>query len=350
MADAQSRRTAVEIPWRTIFKVLAAAALVWLWLQLYQIALLLIVAVLLAVSLNPAVRRLEEHGWPRWAGALAISVALLMIVGGFFAVTWSSLSAQAQFAGQHFSALEQDIARRLPDWMRESVRPPDRGDVTSYLAPFAVRIAWSTVNALAYGVLGFVLMIYLLIEGRETREWLLAFVSSENRPKAERTVDECQRVIFAYAIGNAVTSLFAFAVTLTVLLLLRVPAALLLAVTAGLADFVPVVGFIVSAAPAIAIASTVSGTAALLVALAYTAYHAAENYYIGPRVYGEQLKLSNVAILIAFAVGAEIAGVIGALIALPVAAIYPTLERIWLREQVGETTVREHKAIASKAS
>jgi len=348
MADTQLRHTAVEIPWRTIFRILAAAVLVWLWFQLYQVVLLVVVAGLLAVTLNPAVRRLVQHGWPQWLAAVVVSVGLLSIVAGFLVITWSSLSEQARFAMQNISGIEQDVVKRLPAWMRNSVRPPSSGDVTSYLAPFALRIAQSTLSAIAYGLLGFILMLYLLIEGRETRDWLLAFVSASNRPKAEHTIDECERVIFAYAAGNALTSLFAFGVALTVLLVLKVPAALLLAVIAGLADFVPVVGFIVSAVPAILLASIVSPTTALLVATAYIAYHAIENYFVGPWVYGDQLKLSNVAILLAFAIGAEVAGVIGALIALPVAAIYPTIERIWLREQVGEKTVREHREIARK--
>ena len=70
-----------------------------------------------------------------------------------------------------------------------------------------------------------------------------------------------------------------------------------------------------------------------------------ENYLIAPRAYGDRLKLSNVAVVLAFVVGAEVAGVIGALIALPVAAIYPSIEKIWLRETLPEDTVREHKAI-----
>ena len=349
MPDAQARRTWIEVPWKTLFKILAACVLVWLWLQLYQVVLLVIVAVLLAVTLNPVVARLEQRKWPRWLAALSVSFALLAVVVGFFWMTWSSLSVQAKVVTQNLSSIEQDVLRQLPAWMRNNLKPPNGGDVTSYLAPYALRIAQSTMSAVAYGALGFVLMIYLLIEGRETRDWLLAFVSAEKRPKAVWTLDECERVIFAYAAGNALTSLFAFAVAFTVLLLLKVPAALLLAVIAGMADFVPVMGFIVSAVPAIVLGATVSPSTAVLVAIAYAAYHAIENYFVGPLVYGDQLKLSNVAILLAFAVGAEIAGVIGALIALPVAAIYPTIERIWLREQVGEKTVREHREISRKA-
>ena len=66
---------------------------------------------------------------------------------------------------------------------------------------------------------------------------------------------------------------------------------------------------------------------------------------ISPWAYGDRMKLSNLAVILAFVIGAQLAGVIGALIALPIAAIYPAIERIWLRQQVGEETVREHQAI-----
>jgi predicted PurR-regulated permease PerM len=86
----------------------------------------------------------------------------------------------------------------------------------------------------------------------------------------------------------------------------------------------------------------------LIVALLYVMYHFIENYLIAPRVYGGRLRLSNIAILMAFAIGAEIAGVIGAILALPIAAIYPTVERYWLQEQFGTDVVEEHAAVASE--
>src|SRR5207237_4085492 len=91
-------------------------------------------------------------------------------------------------------------------------------------------------------------------------------------------------------------------------------------------------------------ALTVSPGSAIVVAVCYVAYHLVENYWIAPRVYGDQLALSNVAVVLAFAVGAELAGVVGALIALPLAAVYPAVERIWLREELADT-VKEHAKI-----
>jgi predicted PurR-regulated permease PerM len=130
-----------------------------------------------------------------------------------------------------------------------------------------------------------------------------------------------------------------------VLAALHVPAALILGVLAGVLDLIPVLGFLVFMATAMVVAASVSMATALTVLLAYSVYHFFENYYLVPRVYGEQLRLSNVAVLLAFAVGAELGGVIGALMALPIAAAYPAVERIWLREYLAPDTVAEHARI-----
>jgi predicted PurR-regulated permease PerM len=166
----------------------------------------------------------------------------------------------------------------------------------------------------------------------------------------ETTAEECRRVISAYVAGNVATSVFATIFVLVALSILKVPAALLLAVLAGVFDFVPVLGFICSAGPAMLLALTVSGQTAVIVAILYAGYHAIENYFIAPRVYGEQLELSNVAVVLAFAIGAAVAGVVGAVIALPIAAIYPAIERIWLKEKLGADVVQEHRAIERKSA
>ena len=103
------------------------------------------------------------------------------------------------------------------------------------------RAAGSAVLVFA---LAFILMLYLLIEGRQTYHWLLAFVPRSRRSKVAQTAVESQRVIFGYVAGNVATSVFATVFALISLTLLHVPAALLLALLAGLGDFVPVVGFI----------------------------------------------------------------------------------------------------------
>ena len=130
--------------------------------------------------------------------------------------------------------------------------------------------------------------------------------------------------------------------------MLHVPAALVLGLLAGILDLIPVLGFLVFTGTAMLVAASVSAASALTVLMAYSAYHFVENYYLVPRVYGGQLRLSMVAVLLAFAVGGELGGVLGALIALPVAAAYPAVERIWLRDYLAADTVAEHVRIGER--
>jgi predicted PurR-regulated permease PerM len=126
---------------------------------------------------------------------------------------------------------------------------------------------------------------------------------------------------------------------------MNVPAALLLALLAGLSDFVPVVGFFLSAAPALVLGFAVSVPVGFAVAGFYVLYNAIETYYISPKVYGSRLQMSNLAVIGAFALGAELGGVVGALIALPLVAIYPVVEDMWLRDRLGPDVVGDHRRI-----
>ena len=348
MAETVRRRIAVDIRWKTIFKLFAAAALVWIWLTLAQLVLVLVVTVLLAVTLNPVVDWLEAHGWARWASAALIFAVLLVSLGAFGWLTWTSIADQAAFATSHITEFEHQLRDHLPSWLRRAMGVTGKEGVPSGLGAWVLRFGESAISAIVVSLLALILTLYLVVEAKATTEWLLAFVPKDKRSKAEQTIVAAQRVIFAYVAGNVLTSGMATVFVFTLLTVMKVPAALLLALVAGLFDFVPVIGFIASSIFAIAMALTVSASTAMIVAAIYLAYHLVENYLISPWAYGDRLKLSNVAVILAFAIGGELAGVIGALIALPVAAAYPAIERIWLRETLPEGTVAEHKAIETK--
>src|SRR5205814_9745422 len=95
------RRVAVVVPWPTILKILAALVLVWLWFKLVEVVLVPIVAVLLAVTLNPVVGWLERRGLPRRGAALTVGAALVGLVGGRLWLTGAWLSRQSRCATGH---------------------------------------------------------------------------------------------------------------------------------------------------------------------------------------------------------------------------------------------------------
>jgi predicted PurR-regulated permease PerM len=208
------------------------------------------------------------------------------------------------------------------------------------------------VRAFGAGIAGIavalIVTVYLLLDGRRTYQWLVAFVPAPNRPRVHATAMCAREVIAAYVRGNVITSVLCAAITWIVLAALHVPAALVLALLAGIFDFVPVVGFILSAAPAVLLAFVVSPIVALAVAIFYVLYNVVENYYIQPKVYGRELRLSDLAVIAAFLVGAELGGVLGAVIALPIAAMYPAVERIWFDRPGANDTADEHRRIQAQ--
>ena len=256
--------------------------------------------------------------------------------------SWVSLTDQARLIAHNL----QDFHGRLRTWfpMIDQLIP---GAADESARQYAIALGRSAINATGMLVVSLVLTVYLLVEWKPTLEWLIAFVPSQHRPKVRRTLDESRQSVFHYVTGNVVTSIITSVTTFAALLALKVPAALVLAIIAGVFDFVPVIGFVLSLGLTAMLAATVSLTTVLAVVGFYVGFNAVENYYITPKVYGRELELSNLAVLVAVAVGAEVGGVIGALLALPAAAIYPVIERIWLRQRLSSDTVELHDRLSA---
>jgi predicted PurR-regulated permease PerM len=345
----RDRRLSLHIPWSTLVKVIVAAALVAVLVRIWYILTLILIAIIVAVGLHPAVAWLQRRRWPRWVAA---SVVVFLLVGGivlFFGITWRSINGQAQDVGEHLQQMEQQILDHLPTTIA-MVLQRSAGLNPSTIATYAVTLGRSVLGAIGAFVLSSILVLYLLIEANQTYRWLRGFMPAELRPRFDRTASEARDVASAYIVANFVTSVLASIYTFAWLAILGVPAALVLAVLAFVCDFIPIVGFFISCIPAMVMAATKSGALALAMIPIYGLYHFLENYLIGPKIYGGRLRLSNVAILVAFAIGAELGGIVGALLAMPIAATYPTIEKLWLRDQLGDDVVAEHEAVRRRAS
>jgi predicted PurR-regulated permease PerM len=181
-----------------------------------------------------------------------------------------------------------------------------------------------------------------MADGQRALRWLVAFFRAEQRHRVSAGLAEIGARMVAYVGGQFLTSLL-FAVYVFVLLsILHVPMALLLAVLAGIFDVLPMIGIFLALAPAVLMGLTVSPQTALIIVGAYTGYHLLEDYFIVPKVYGNKLHLSTLAVLLAFTAGGMLAGVVGAVAALPFVAAYPALERLWLSRTLPPEAVEEH--------
>jgi predicted PurR-regulated permease PerM len=317
-----------------------------LWLSLWRLLMLVVMAIVLAISLDPIVDWLCRRKVPRALAAPLIVVLVAAVITSFFLIAGSSLASQAQFLGNQLQQAERTFWERAPAIIRNAMQhngllTPDATSIAGYV----VGAGRLLTGAIVVGVLALVLTIYLLIEGRTAYEWTVAYVPPDRRDRAHVTAQEAVRRIRGYVAGNVVTSSFAIVFVYVALTLLKVPGAMLLALLAGVFDFVPVLGFILSSVPAVVLGLGVSPLVGLVVAGLYVLYHLIENYYLGPKVYGGKLRLSHLAVILAFAVGAEVGGIVGAILALPVAAMYPVIEGIWLKDYLGRDAVETHRRI-----
>ena len=267
---------------------------------------------------------------------------MVLVLAGFVGVSGASLTQQAGELGHQLGEFRDTMLARLPPELQQGL---------SSLAPSAeslVGAGQAALGSIAGIGVALVVTVYLLLDGRRTYQWLVAFAPAASRPRVHKTAERAREVIAAYIRGNIITSVLAAIFTWIALATMQVPAALLLALLAGLLDVVPVIGFFISAAPAVVLGLAVSPMVGAGVALFYLLYNLVENYYIQPTVYGKELRLSDLAVIAAFLAGAELGGVLGAVIALPIAAMYPAAERIWFDRPGDTDTADEHQRVQAQ--
>jgi predicted PurR-regulated permease PerM len=333
----------IDISGRTIVRVLLVLALVWLWLQLWQWVLLLVVACYLAVGLDPVVTWLDAHGFRRRFAAPLLVLTIAAAGAAFVYIAGSSLTQQATLMGGRFDDVQRTIMEHTPDRLLDLL--PSNAQGGQQIGAYLMTLGQALVSGLLSIGVALVLTVYMLLDGRRTYEWLVAFAPETQRPRVRQTALEARKAILAYVRGNMVTSVLAGVCAYIAMRLLGVPAALLLALLTAVFDLLPVIGIVLSAVPAILLGLTVSVWTGVGVAIFHAAYNVVENYYITPKLYGRELRLSDLAVILALAIGAELAGVVGALVFLPIVALYPTVERIWLRDRIAPETVQDHRRI-----
>lgn len=335
----------LRIPFGTLVKVALFALLVAIAIKLWPVILMVIVAVLIAVLLHPVVVWLQRHRIRRGLAIGLVAIAMFALLGAFlFWVVPLMLTQIADFAKQLPAVVERlgNLAPRLTT----SFTAPTTAQVQKVAMRGLVGVRYA-VSGLTIVILILVISLYLLNEGAKVYEWLIAFASPENRTKLRQTGDDVCPIIFAYMRGQAITCCLCGGVALVTCLSLHIQAAVVLAVLAFLCDLVPVVGTIVMTIPAVSLAFLSAPWKAIVVLIVYVAYHLTESYWIIPRVYGHEMRLSTLTVLLAVTVGGVLQGAVGAVLVLPFVAAYPVVERIWLAHRLQRDTLARHRRIGA---
>lgn len=356
MSTQEPQRTEIVVPTTTILKLVAAAAIIWGGLQVWPELLLLYLSMILAIAIEPIVEWLDRHGLSR---GIAVAVCALFVLGAmtlFVVLVLPHTVAQLHEVIRKLPQLQQQIRQEiepqdptLKKWVASALAFPSDGDTVLKLSS-VLSVGSATVTGVMTTGVVFVLTLYFVIDGLRVYAWLLAYVPRKHRAKMAETVHEVCLVIRAYVRGQFVACGMFTLFCLILLTSFNVPAAIPLALFAGLCDVVPMIGIIIAVVPAAILALASSKLAALAIFAAYMLYHQFENYVIAPRVYGSRLRLSTLTVLLTLILGFALWGLMGAVLLLPIVAAYSTIERIWLADYLGKQVIADHGALAKAVS
>ncbi len=307
-----------------------ASSVVFAMTRLKLLVIPVLVALILAAALAPVVRFLRARGWPpllaTWTsllGALGVLSVVLWLVGRGFRNEWPRLVEEAERGITELERFLTDGPLGISQQQLESVRRTAAEALTSDAAQAgAVRGATAAIEAVAGVLLGLVVLFFLLKDGRRIYTFLLTPLAPETQRRAVRIGDRSVDVLGGYVRGTAIVALVDAVVIGVALLILGVPLVLPLATIVFLGAFIPLIGAVLAGALAALVALVANGpVTALIVVAVVIGVNQLEGDFLAPVVMGKTLRLHPLAILLALTAGTILAGFIGALLAVPIAAV-----------------------------
>ncbi|MCW2972037.1 MAG: family transporter [Thermoleophilia bacterium] len=315
--------------------VTAFAAGIALVIVLAPLLVSILIATFLAVAADPAVRFFQRRGLSRSLAVGAFATCLVIVLVGASALFVPPLIDQGTQLAEDTPGYVQDI--RESHGFRQLDRKYDVVDKASAAVdklPDQVGSQLGTVvGAVFAGLLGMItvlfLMVLLLLGGGDITGSILRTFPKLAERRWWRLVIDSYRSITGYVVGTGLVAVVAGLAVLIPALILGLPNPLPLALWMALLDIVPLVGALIGAAPAIAVAFLAgSVTDGIIMLVILFVYQQIENVWVQPAILGKVVSLSPVVVFVAILAGSQLLGITGALLAIPLAGI----AQIFLRE------------------
>ena len=301
----------IEITHKTIiFTVFFLIGLVFLY-QIRNIALFLFIAVILMSALSPLVDRLEKFKIPRGL----TTIVLYLLIWSFISFAIASLVPPLIEQSTSFlTRLPQEIDRLSRGRFDVSIFEPQLADLPQNIFKIIVGVFNNIINLFTL----MVIVYYLILERKNLHKYLLFLFGNNGREaRAETFINQLEKKLGGWVRGQLLLMLFVGLLSYVGLVFLGVEFAIPLAFLAAILEIVPSIGPTLSAVPAILVALGSSPVLALAVAALYFVIQQVENNFLVPKVMSKAVGLSPLVVIISLLVGLKLAGIAGAVLAIP---------------------------------
>jgi predicted PurR-regulated permease PerM len=284
-------------------------------------------ALFIAIGLEPAVSWLVRRRFPRWAAVAVVFLALFGAVGGFLAIAIPQLVAQATAFAVQVPAYLDELQNQntslgafnqqfgVTDRVRDALAGGWEGLLNGVLGAGVI-----VLGVLSSTLIVLVLTVYFLADLPRLRRGIYRMVPGTRRPRVILIGDEVFAKVGAYVLGLIVLCVIAGSSALVWLVAWDVPFPLLLAIMVMLLDVIPVVGTSVAGIVCTLVALSVSLPVGLATAGFFVVYRVVEDYILVPRIIGKAVEVPALLTVVALLLGGVLLGVVGAVVAVPVAA------------------------------
>jgi predicted PurR-regulated permease PerM len=331
------------------------------------IAVVIIVggAVFFAYLIYPIVR-LFSRRMPRWLAIVCVYAILLVVIGSLFAFIGPRLAAEARAFAVDFPRLLQQtqdwmlnanttVLSSIPIEARESVLQMFNAAGTSLqkaagaIVGQALSILLGLASMAAALVIIPILAFYLLIDTERLRSGFFRLIPASAQPIAILMLQDIDNVLGGFIRGQIIVAASVAVLITIILLVLQIKYALLIGVFAGAVDIIPYLGAIAGAVPAVIIALITHGFGwALLVVGAFVVVNQVEGHIIVPNVVGQRVGLTPFMVIVAILMGAELGGILGMFVAVPIAAIIKGLAVRFLPPAPSDAVNSQHLEIKER--
>jgi predicted PurR-regulated permease PerM len=330
----------------TILRVLliviaVAVALEVIWIARHVVAWV-VIALFLALALNPLVGWIERRTHLARGPAIAVAylilfVAIAIVGASFVPKLVDEVNGFVQALPNYVHDLTHGRGRlgflerkyHVVEKVREQVKNGGAKRVLG-LSGVALSVTKGVISIVAATVTIVFLTFFMLLEGRDWMERIYGLLPERSRPRWRGVGHDVYRTVGGYVTGNILISVIAGASATIVLLIMGVPYAVALGLLVAVLDLIPLAGATVAGIVVTLVAFLHSVPAGIVVAIFVIVYQQVENHFLQPVIYGRTVQLSPLAVLISVLVGAELAGILGALAAIPVAGAIQVI----IRDQV----------------
>ncbi|MGW4771832.1 AI-2E family transporter [Nocardia sp. NPDC004278] len=292
-----------------------------------QVLVLIIVALFLAIGLEPVVSWLVRPWFPRWAAVIAVFVVAIGLLAGFLAAAIPPLVTQGSALVHNAPDYVDHLAQRYPliDTLNTHFHLQDRarqglGSDPAKLAGGVLGAGRLVFSIVSGTVIVAVLTGYFMANFAQVRASIYRLFPRSRRPRAILIGDEIFVKVGGYILGNLAISVITAVLTFIWLLIFDVPYALLLGVLVGVLDLIPVVGSTLAGIIVALVALTVSLPVTVATIIFFIVLRLFEDYLLVPRIIGRTVRVPPVVTVVAVLLGGALLGIVGALLAIPVAA------------------------------